>query len=544
MNSSYKKTILLTVFVMIAIIIVGTYAWLSYRTNETAMVLTIGEIENVRVTLSPYQINKKMASVTSYTSGAVTDVTAVNNSNKNQHVQLYYQINQIDSALAISSFKYVITKSTNGGSSYTSYSTGNFTSASSNSIKNILDESIPGNGTTYMYKVYLFLDGSTGNNSSAAGKVFNGELRADINSQSSYMSVSTILLTSINSKAATVTQDGVYYFDSNGNLDYGTSNNKINLNLTGDIPKGNVSIWNKKVIYSCFNYGDLNYEYDLQTGTVNVKQMPCATERYQNLVVNGDLSYSSNYNLTSIGTYLDGYLTKTNSTSATVYETNYVAVDPNKKYVVGVDMKDNTAVATYYVGFYEYDANKNTIGPNNVMYIGNTLTTLARDLKNGDTVVYLTSLANWNVNTSTRTYQRGFIIWNYSDSTGYQYPALTYSRKYYGNYYNADTDVNKTNNTITLKAAWNNGTVPAGTQLSQSSSGSTFNYGGLSSGKITTNWATYHSGVITGINTSASVVNNKFRAGTKFVKFAMIINYNKTANNTVDMKNFYLKEVE
>ena len=179
-NSGNKRTILIIIFIMIAIIITGTFAWLSYRTNDTAMVLTIGEINSVQVTLSPYQINKKIASVTTYTSGIVTNVTAVNNSSSDRNIKLYYQINQIDSALAISSFKYVITKSTNGGSSYTSYSTGNFTSASSNSTKVILEESLPGLGTTYMYKVYLYLDGSTGNNSSAAGKVFNGELRAEI----------------------------------------------------------------------------------------------------------------------------------------------------------------------------------------------------------------------------------------------------------------------------------------------------------------------------------------------------------------------------
>ena len=179
-NSGNKRTILIIIFIMIAIIITGTFAWLSYRTNDTAMVLTIGEINSVQVTLSPYQINKKIASVTTYTSGIVTDVTAVNNSPSDRNIKLYYQINQIDSALAISSFKYVITKSTNGGSNYTSYSTGSFAAASSNSTKVILEESLPGLGTTYMYKVYLYLDGSTGNNSSAAGKVFNGELRAEI----------------------------------------------------------------------------------------------------------------------------------------------------------------------------------------------------------------------------------------------------------------------------------------------------------------------------------------------------------------------------
>ena len=538
MNSSYKKTILLTVFVMIAIIIVGTYAWLSYRTNETAMVLTIGEIENVRVTLSPYQINKKMASVTSYTSGAVTDVTAVNNSNKNQHVQLYYQINQIDSALAISSFKYVITKSTNGGSSYTSYSTGNFTSASSNSIKNILDESIPGNGTTYMYKVYLFLDGSTGNNSSAAGKVFNGELRADINSQSSYMNVSTTLLTSINSKAATVTQDGVYYFDSNGNLDYGTSSNKINLNLTGDIPKGNVSIWNKKVIYSCFNYGDLNYEYDLKTKKVNVRDMPCAIERHQNLVVNGDLSYSSNYNLTAFGTYLDGYLTRTSNTSATLMSTDFIPIDPNKTYVIGMDLKSSNTTATYYIGFSSYDVSKNSIDQYQVGYVNNTLTYLTQDLTSTDTVIHVNSLANWNV--STTAAYRGIIVWNYSDETGYLYPSSTYSRNVYsGLYSDAATAVDKTNNLISLSSAWGKATLPAGTYISQrNSTTGTYNYNVLSNKKVTTDWVTYSANV-----TGTGRTNNTFRSGTKYIKLMVLDNNNKTSGTTSYFKNIYIREI-
>jgi hypothetical protein len=76
-----------------------------------------------------------------------------------------------------------------------------------------------------------------------------------------------------------------------------------------------------------------------------------------------------------------------------------------------------------------YDSDNNSITADNHMYLPNTLTTLAQDLKNGDTIAYLTSTANWKT-TGATVDQKKFIFWDYKNSSGYQYPENTYSRHY------------------------------------------------------------------------------------------------------------------
>ena len=141
------------------------------------------------------------------------------------------------------------------------------------------------------------------------------------------------------------------------------------------------------------------------------------------------------------------------------------------------------------------------------MYTDNTLTELVQDLKPKDKVVYLKNLTNWNVNTYSRTYQRGFIFWNYKDSTGYEYPELTYSKNASGNHYE-DSGVNKSNNTITLtnENGWTGNMVPKGTKVSQSYSGGTFNYSILVGRRITTDWVTYEA-TINGINNTLANID-------------------------------------
>lgn len=174
-----KKNIVFIILSMIAVIIAGTFAWLSYRTQDTAMVLTIGEIKSAQITLTPYQINASIGSVTGYSSGIVTNVDAVNNGTTSKKFKLYYKVDSIDSNLAISAFKYTITRSTSKNGTYSKLgSDGSFTGVTSGSEVNILEETLTA-GQTYYYKVYLWLDGS-GNVSSAQGKTFTGELRAEI----------------------------------------------------------------------------------------------------------------------------------------------------------------------------------------------------------------------------------------------------------------------------------------------------------------------------------------------------------------------------
>ena len=115
--------------------------------------------------------------------------------------------------------------------------------------------------------------------------------------------------------------------------------------------------------------------------------MPCLTDRYQNSVVNGDLSYESNLNFPNFGTYNNGALELTTSAKPQPVTTDIIPVDTNKTYRISVDLKSSDANATYYVGYRMYDENRNEIAPSQVMYLPNTLTWLTEDLKPNDTVV-------------------------------------------------------------------------------------------------------------------------------------------------------------
>ena len=355
------------------------------------------------------------------------------------------------------------------------------------------------------------------------------------------------LLKSIQNKITSQTQEGIYYFDESGTLDYNLNNIKIELNDQGiDKTKGNVSIYNNNVIYACFNYGKYNFEYNYNTKKLNSINYKCSTVRGENLVVNGDLSYGDNTNFPAL-TYKDSVFSI--SGNKNVVSDFYIPIDPNKTYELGVDMKSSNTTATYYVGFRDYDVDKNEITPNSVMYIPQTITTLSKDLNNGDTVVYLTDLSKWKNSTSSSSYKRGFIFWNYKDSTGYEYPELIYSKNIFDTLWN-DSNVDKTNNTITLNSAWNKGTIKAGTKLSQATSGNVFNYSILQNKTVTTSWVTYKASNINGIGKKSidsdgngGTVSTTFRDGSKFIKISFFIDYNKTADTTTNIKNIYFREV-
>ena len=184
MNNENRKNIsiknyIIIILAVIIVLIAGTYAWLSYRSNNTQMVLTIGEINDVQVTLSPYKIVSTISPVSAYTDQTnYSTVTVKNNNASSRMINLYYHINNIPDALKISGFKYTITKSTDN-STYTFIKTDSFSSASSNSDFVIYEDSV-NSGTTY-YRVYVWLDTNDGGNqASAQGATFDAELLSSI----------------------------------------------------------------------------------------------------------------------------------------------------------------------------------------------------------------------------------------------------------------------------------------------------------------------------------------------------------------------------
>lgn len=194
MNNKKILNIVLIIGILL-IMIGGTFAWLNYRSKNTALVLTVGDIKGMFVTVKPYQIKGTLDFADNYldSEALVINVDATNNNiNKAERFSLYFDISSIDTELKQSEyFKWKITKSTDNGSTYQEVANsyyintetyGNFTNASVEEDLIIYSEEVPANTTNpYKYKVYIWLENDSSANQSNLS--FNAELRASIQNQ-------------------------------------------------------------------------------------------------------------------------------------------------------------------------------------------------------------------------------------------------------------------------------------------------------------------------------------------------------------------------
>ena len=176
-----KKIYLVWGILVLLVMLVGSYAYFSWRTSESRLVLTVGNINNIQVTLKPYRIDTELLPVLTYENEDYVSVDAVNSSNSDKKFKLYYKINTIDEELKNSNFKYTITKSVDGGSTYSEIKTDTFSNVEENQNITIYDYTISGK-TTEKYRVYIWLDGSEEGQTNVVGKTFNAELRAEFDS--------------------------------------------------------------------------------------------------------------------------------------------------------------------------------------------------------------------------------------------------------------------------------------------------------------------------------------------------------------------------
>lgn len=179
-----NKSIFFIIIAIALVIITGSFAWLSFRTPNMAMVLTIGEADGMSITLKPYQIESSLSPVSTYQDGIVIDVTADNQDVEENDFKIYYKIDTIDDALKSQDFKYTVTKCTANCDNANNYSVlnnagGNFANAEDNSNFIMYREVVP-DDTTWHYKLYLWIDSSGGNQSNMQNKSISGEVRATI----------------------------------------------------------------------------------------------------------------------------------------------------------------------------------------------------------------------------------------------------------------------------------------------------------------------------------------------------------------------------
>lgn len=267
--------------------------------------------------------------------------------------------------------------------------------------------------------------------------------------------------------------------------------------------------------------------------------------RGENLITNGTAMLGDNTNFSSLAYdgsesyYSGGSFKHTASNARDNYNDEPIPVDVTKQYTFSYMIKNNNSAATYYDYVACYDIDKHMIDARHVMWINGSTTTLAQDLNTGDTVVHLTDVSGFDT-TTTKTYQRGFIIWNYKNSKGYQYDAETYSQQVYYPLWDDGSAIDTENNTITLKSAWAYGKFSAGTSLSQCSGGGTYTYFRSNFTLPEANTWTQFSGTINGVGKNNEA--GKFREGTAFIKVGWLLNYNKTADTTTWLTNISLTQ--
>ena len=164
--------------------------------------------------------------------------------------------------------------------------------------------------------------------------------------------------------------------------------------------------------------------------------------------------------------------------------TQYIPIDNMYSYKFQVWLKSSSTSGTTYPSFYPYDIDKKFIGYYHTKsgFNLNTMTKLKNDLKPGDNKIYVEDLSEWNANSGH--YYNYAAIFGYADSTGYVYPDGVYTQNTpaFGSSTNAKTNLDKTNNIITLNSTYNGQTVLAGTSVCASTNGSTYFYpiGGIS----------------------------------------------------------------
>ena len=143
-------------------------------------------------------------------------------------------------------------------------------------------------------------------------------------------------------------------------------------------------------------------------------------------------------------------------------------------YKLSYKFKDNGSTrSTKYMCIMPYDNKGKFIDIDETNKYQGNITTLAQDLKNGDTIVYLTSTTNWVADT---TYRRLGII----ESAAYGDDRALYKQTI------AQNGVNTSNNTVTLSSSWNGGTYKAGSKVREFSDGSTYLYPNMWSDNPTT----------------------------------------------------------
>ena len=259
----------------------------------------------------------------------------------------------------------------------------------------------------------------------------------------------------------------------------------------------------------------------------------------ENLVRNG---FGTNEN-ENFPTFINNNRTfsiKTSSITGNFID-DLIPIDNTKKYYEAMIAKADNVKTENYIGLAEFDVDKKIIHNVYQQYKEGSLTYLEKDLNDGDTEIFVNSLDGF-VMSNIKLDNRGIIVWNYKDSTGYRYPALTYSRNVYSDIFSNESNFDLEKNKIILDKPWSYGKIEKGTKLSQMYNGSTFNCG-VFSGRFDSK-EKYYDNIIDGMKTEGGYNTSKFGYATKYIKIWIGLNYSNTQDVTTYIKDVIFAECE
>lgn len=228
----------------------------------------------------------------------------------------------------------------------------------------------------------------------------------------------------------------------------------------------------------------------------------------------------------------------------TKFSDEIIPVDPSVKYRGTIMAKSLTGLGRNYFGLLPIDIDKLNIESNMMFAYQYPVVSLAKDLKVGDTKVYLTSVDGFLDNQGDNSHQHSIAMWGYTNKGGYEYPESTYTRyTFVGGWLNGAID--RVAKTITLSKPWDisnkkdpSGVFKVGHKLSKTNNGSGYLYTFGSNVKASnTDWQEFQ-GTITGYGSSS----NRFPFGTAYVRLLFLINRNSSGGVAGD--NLWISSVD
>lgn len=265
--------------------------------------------------------------------------------------------------------------------------------------------------------------------------------------------------------------------------------------------------------------------------------------RGENLITNGTGLLGDNTNFSQFtfdGTqvFAGGGSFFTDAQNSTRFNDELIPVDPSRKYKFSLMAKSSTGLGHNYFGVAPYDIDKNVISPYHFYGSTKPVTTLAQDLKVGDTQIFLTDSTGFidNAFSEYSGHKHSILFWGYKNSFGYEYPVGTYSRRVFTGAWN-DGAINRTTHVITLNKAFNvsnpddpQGVFRAGHKVSPTQSGGSYSYMTASNVKVSNTGFESFTGTIQGFGTGA----NQFPQGCSYIKLLFLTNRSSSGGTAGD----------